>query len=106
MTLYHGPRFAAWVKQKEPDGVRYLSGTHQRALREYAAGGSHVTEGSADLICCRLGLHLSEIPEEIALPEVDRFTRSLITRDLQAGYWPSEIARLLQIPPSLVRSFA
>lgn len=103
MITYHGPRFAAWVRSMRPDPV--LSETNARSLRRYAAG-IHPDGPQVDAICCELGLHINGIPEEIELPEAPAHIRRLIQRDLDAGYYPHEIARLLELPVALVRRFA
>lgn len=106
MPKLHGRRFIEWLEAQNPNAYQQLNETQQRAWREYRAGKQHLTESTADAICCRTGLHLTFIPDDVYLPEIPTPIATLIVRDLAEGYWPNEISDLLEVPVGLVRKFA
>lgn len=106
MPKLHGKRLIDWFLVQDPDAQAALDPTLDRVWRELASGRGHATESVADRLCCAIGLHLCLIPDDLYLPKVDRQTERLIMRDLNDGYWPNEIARLLQLPIGTVRSYA
>lgn len=106
MPRLHGRRFIEWLEAQNPDAYQRLNETQKRAWREYRTGKQHLTESTADEFCCRTGLHLTFIPDDIYLPETPRSIANLIVRDLKAGYMPNEVADLLELPIGLVRKFA
>lgn len=107
-----GRKFVKWLYEVRPDIENrvntVLGATICRRLYGYGKGTNPDAYDVPDRICVKLGLHLDDIPDDIWLLKSSRGRKPMVWEQRRAkellgeGFYPAEVARLLNVAPSSV----
>ncbi len=106
-----GPGLYSWLLQNGLDHIELQLGYHARMARHWRDGGTaHVY--SADAVLCKLGLHLSEIPDELWIEDPRKGRRitpemcdEIKRRITELGQPIKVVAREVGCDPKTVRRY-
>lgn len=64
-VMYHGPKLAAWIRERGVVPTTHLTSNLERAVRRWAEG-ERATERVVDELCCHMGWgsHLTAVPHD------------------------------------------
>ena len=109
-----GKAFAGWIEGRRPDLRDVLSESKQRTLYRFRTENGRGTLDVVDEICCRLSVHINEIPDWIwtdspkvgrsGLPH-EKAIRDKAVRMLKGGAPIRDVSETLGVPFSTVKSW-
>jgi DNA-binding NarL/FixJ family response regulator len=113
MTWLDGRGFTYWLDSRRPERLGLLGESTERRLRNARALSGQLSVHTVDRIVTTLGLHLSDVPDEVWVerrprrfhPPVPPEERERAVRLRLSGTPATEIARTLGVSDRAVRSW-